>query len=73
MYLGHDDTLTRVFNENHHDPPATRIETARSQAKREETPGGSDITAEEEPLAALLGTNQDLVDVLKFSSSQNPK
>ena len=38
---------------------------ARSQAKREETPGGSDITAEEELLAALLGANQDLVDVLK--------
>ena len=38
---------------------------ARSQAKREETPGGPDITKEEKLLASLLSANQDLVDVFK--------
>ena len=38
---------------------------ARSQAKREETPGGPGITKEEKLLAALLSANQDLVDALK--------
>ena len=37
--------------------------TSRSQAKREETPGGPDITKEEKLMAAVFSANQDLVDV----------
>ncbi len=41
---------------------------ARSQAKREETPGAPGLSKEEKLLAALLSTNQDLVDVFKCYS-----
>ena len=41
---------------------------ARSQAKREETPGAPDLSKEENLLAALLSANQDLVDVFKCYS-----
>ena len=45
--------------------PWVSAEAARSQAKREETPGGPDISKEEKLLAVLLSANQDLADVFK--------
>jgi hypothetical protein len=38
---------------------------ARSQEKREETPGAFAVTTEEKLLAALLNANQELLDVFK--------
>ena len=45
--------------------PRAAAGASRSRAKREETPGGPDITKEEKLLVALFSANQDLVDVFK--------
>ena len=44
------------------------IAHTRSQAKREQTPGGPDITKDENLLTALLSANRGLVDVFKCSN-----